>query len=75
MRRSNLGDSNNRPNIYPRFFVNSSNRGIKKGDGGCMDAPALVCFCLAPLSQTYYIHLSSITNLFYDITYMNSRYR
>jgi hypothetical protein len=49
------------------IFVNSGNRGIKKGNGGCMDAPAPVCFCLSPLSQTYDIHLSSITIISYNI--------
>jgi hypothetical protein len=27
------------------------------------ETTTLVCFCLAPLSQTYHIHLSSIVNI------------
>jgi hypothetical protein len=35
----------------------------------------LVCFCLAPLSQTYHIRLSSITTMFATLYYMNTVHR
>jgi hypothetical protein len=57
-------------NFFKLLKGNKGNREIKEGK--MCGTP--VCFCLAPLSQTYHTHLSSITIIFYNTRYMNNGY-